>query len=148
MSYTPHDRVSIDTGSDTPVEQSHRDQCDVNEIIRRFKRNGLLDHQNHRQPMYGDFTAASSLQESIELVTAAQDDFDSIPAKVRAAALNSPVQFLEMLSTPEGVAILEKAGLEVSEEGSPTPHVPPVAEPAPSDPSTPPTPPPPADPTP
>lgn len=111
------------------TKQSFRDQCDINVIVEKHRRTGLITHVNNRTPLYGDFSKATDLQSAIERVHAAEDSFDALPSGVRAAAENSPVRFLEMLDNPAEVELLEKAGLTLDEK-SPPASKPPVREPA------------------
>lgn len=53
------DAVSEETGlkceDGTRTQQQFKDECDINEIMRRFGKTGQVP-SNVRAPMYGDFT--------------------------------------------------------------------------------------------
>ena len=61
------EEVSLSTGTDTSIDpdtgeelesltqQSFKDECDINEIVRRFGLTGQLP-ENFRAPVSGDFT--------------------------------------------------------------------------------------------
>lgn len=100
-------------GGPTRTKQSEANDVNVNEIIKRHRRTGVVTHWSGRMPMYGDFSAQVTLQDSLNLVLEAQESFMSLPAEVRRAAKNDPVELLRMLATEEGSADLVAAGLEV-----------------------------------
>lgn len=104
--------VTIDGDTaNSRTKQSHKDECDVNNIVRKHASTGLLNHVTRREPLYGDFTGVISLQDSLENVAAAQAEFDALPSAIRAAANNDPLEFARMVAHPEGAAALEEAGL-------------------------------------
>lgn len=97
------------------VQGNLADQCDLNRIVKRYAQTGVWDHLSPRQPTYGDFTGARSLDEAYELVRQAEEEFYSLPADVREKAANDPVRFLEMLASEDGAEILRQAGLPIGD---------------------------------
>lgn len=97
----------------------------------RFGQTGVWSHLAPVEPRYGDFSVSMELAEAMNLIDEAEAAFEVLPAKVRAAAENDPVRFAEMLASPEGVDILEKAGLPIDREISDHQDLPPrsLAEP-------------------
>lgn len=75
-------------------------------------------HLNPRAPTYGDFTLAVGLQEAIDLVDLAQDNFNELPAEVRSACNNDPVILLRALADPSKAQVLVDLGLPLSEEAT------------------------------
>lgn len=125
------------------TKQSFREACDINFIVKQHASTGVLTHLNPIQPTYGDNGPAIDLQASIQAVRDAQLEFDSLPAAVRQAAQNSPVQLLEMLGDEGAFQHLVEVGLPVD---SPPPDLagapPGQVGPPPSTAGTPPAPPP------
>lgn len=113
-----YERVRLPThnGSETRTKQSFKDDCDINLIVKRHASTGLWSHLANRTPLYGDFTQATELQDAIEKVNAAEDEFFVLPAAVRAACNNNPVQFYNMMGAEEAVRLLADAGLPMSAE--------------------------------
>ena len=109
------------------TERHHAAHLDVASIA-----NAVMAGQREvPELVYGDMTTtAQSLQEALDRIEMAQDQFDAIPANVRLKADNSIVRFAEMLETEESTQVLVDAGLElqgfepsepvVVAEGSPT----------------------------
>lgn len=106
-------------GETSRTKQSFKDDCDINLIVERHASTGIWDHLNPRQPTYGDFTLATALQDAIALVSSADDDFEALPAKVRALCDNDPVKLLQLSSEPGGFAELVNAGLPTLPEHKP-----------------------------
>lgn len=88
-------------------------ETDINKIVSQYQKTGRFDYVNPQIPMYGDFTAANSLQEAMDLVQSAEDGFRSLPPSVRNVAGGDPTELLRMLATEDGRAALEEAGMEI-----------------------------------
>lgn len=112
-------RVSTRVRGESKTQQHQAQAADVNLIVERHAQTGVWDRVNPRQPMYGDFSGSVDLASAMELVESAHAQFMEIPPSVRRVADNSPVRFLEMMATQEGVQALAEAGLPVSEDGAP-----------------------------
>lgn len=109
------------------TKQSDALASDVNAIVKRHIAHGVPLPVSGREPRYGDFSSAMSAHESLNRVFELQDQFMELPASVRDVCGNSPVRFLELSETPEGMDRLVKAGMP--EERKPKAE-PPAAAPA------------------
>lgn len=110
------ERVQIEFSGQGRTHQEHKDDCDINRIVKTFTRTGQVTHVNRSQPFFGDFTGPVELGEAIAAVGEARTAFQALPARVRHVSGNSPVHFLELMSDPEGRTILEEAGLKITED--------------------------------
>jgi phage internal scaffolding protein len=79
------------------TKQSFRDECDINNILRKFNVTGELP-AGSVQPQYGDFSGITDYQSALNAVMAAQDSFLALPAKVRARFDNDPALFVDFAS--------------------------------------------------
>jgi phage internal scaffolding protein len=79
------------------TQQSFRDECDINNILRKFNVTGQLP-VGSVQPQYGDFSGITDYQSALNAVMAAQDSFLELPAKIRAKFDNDPALFVEFAS--------------------------------------------------
>lgn len=109
--YTPY----VDPGLDCSVEPSLTDQsqakdCDVNVIVDRFMRTGVMP-QMSGNPIYGDFSDPVSYQEALARVMLAEEQFLGLDAKTRARFDNDPARFLEFASDPKNVDAMVDMGL-------------------------------------
>lgn len=86
--------TALDTGEDTPTIQSAKEECDINELVRRFGITGQLP-TDLRPLRYGDFTDATDFRSAMDAVVAAKDTFMELPGEVRARFHHDPQEFLE-----------------------------------------------------
>lgn len=88
-------RVTIDCSEGDRTQQSFKDECDVNALMKKFERDGLLDHVNRLEGRYGDFGTGDDFHSSMIKVQAAQEMFMTLPAKLRAEFVNDAGAFLD-----------------------------------------------------
>lgn len=93
------------------TKQSDKDFTDVNHIIARYKKTGLIDHVARGVAQYGDFTSVNEYQESLNRVIRANDSFMALPAAVRAKFDNDAGLFFEYVTNPANHAELVQMGL-------------------------------------
>lgn len=128
-------RVAFATEGPSMTKQADADGCDINKIMRRYEKTGVVEHVNRFQGDYGDFTSVQDYQTSVNQVLAAQEAFNSLPSKVRRRFDNDPASFLAFVgdeaNREEMVELgLLKAPQEPAGEGGDDP-VPPLPEPSP-----------------
>lgn len=92
------------------TQQSFRDECDINNILRQFNVTGQLP-VGSVQPQYGDFSGITDYQSALNAVMAAQDSFLALPAKVRAKFDNDPALFVDWASDEANKDEMKALGL-------------------------------------
>ena len=92
------------------AQQHFKDECDINNILRQFNITGLLPEQP-LSPRYGDFTGIGDYHTALNRVMAAQDEFDALPALIRARFDNDPSKLIEFLENSENRPEAEELGL-------------------------------------
>lgn len=100
----PFDRVPCDflPEGESMTKQSFMTDCDVNNIMKRFERTGVIEHVNKFNGDYGDFTdLPSDYHEAMNQVREADEMFLTLPAKVRETFANDPGRFLAMVTAAE-----------------------------------------------
>lgn len=111
-----------DKESEDLCEQSHKKDCDINEIVRRHEISGYVDEfLVRKEGVYGDFTQFRDYQENLNTVIAAQDAFDSLRAEVRKRFDNDPMKLMEFLSDKKNREEAIKLGLVNAAVPAPTP---------------------------
>lgn len=93
------------------TKQSHKEECDINFVMRRFEKTGQLPDMIRADARYGDFSNVPDYQESLNVVFHAQEQFAALSAKVRARFDNDPSKFLEFASNPKNSMEMVKLGL-------------------------------------
>ncbi len=112
--YVPHNRVQIAFDDPSRTMQSMRDECDINGIMRKYEKHGLLDHLNAHQGDYGDFSSFTSYHDSMNQVRLADEMFMTIPAKTREVFRNDPSAFLQFAQDPANAEKMVEYGLAVA----------------------------------
>ncbi len=137
--YGPHEPALYAFKGD-PVSLTHQSEapaCDINQIMKRFQKTGVLEHQNTFEGKYGDFTdLPMDYHTSVNAVLEADQMFASLPNTIRKKFGNDPGNFLDFVADPKNAAEMVEMGLanapnDVIER---TPAE--TAEPAPTEPKT------------
>lgn len=110
------------------TEQSFKDQCDINNIVKQYERTGLMPHTRPNQPVYGDISDAPSFLEAQNIVVAGKEAFASLPAHVRDRFQNDPVRFLAFMDDDSNYDEAVKLGLMKPRSVDSDPVVEPVAK--------------------
>lgn len=110
---------SNDPYSKSRTHQSFKSECDVNNIMAKYRRTGVLTHLSSKTPQYGDFTNVSDYQSALLAVQDATDSFMSLPAQLRAKFDNDPAAFLAFAEKPENANFLVDLGLSPKIEDTP-----------------------------
>lgn len=112
-------RVSISFEGTVPrTHQSFKDECDINQIVRKSQANGRLPDLIKTNPKYGDFSEPLTYQESLNVVIHANDQFANLTAQTRKKFNNDPAQFLEFAANPENLPEMVKLGLATKRENN------------------------------
>lgn len=117
------------------TKQSYKDECDINNIMARFVRTGVLEFTNKNQARYGDCTGLE-YQEAVLKVAAAKSLFAELPSELRARFENEPGRLLEFIQNPRNREEARELGLlkpeEPTSEAQATPPAPPHGATAPA----------------
>lgn len=100
------------------TKQSFKDECDINFIMKRYEKTGVIDFVNRRAARFGDATA-QDFHESMCLVRDASAAFDGLPAHLRSRFQNDPEQLLAFLDDDENRAEAVKLGLVEEKKAEP-----------------------------
>lgn len=82
------------------TEQNHKDECDVNKIIRKYDKTGLITHISKIEAKFGDMTGGD-FKEAHDLVINAKRMFDELPSNIRNRFKNNPEELLTFMEDPE-----------------------------------------------
>lgn len=98
--YREDGSLSVTTLNKEPslTEQHHKDSCDVNKIVARFMKTGLMTNVRKEQPMYGDFTNITDYHTARLRIQEAEESFMTLPAQLRARFENDPGKLIDFLS--------------------------------------------------
>jgi len=116
--YGPHLKISISFPEKGRTKQSFKDECDINNIMARYLKTGVLDYTNKREGSYGDATSLD-FQSSMDLVARAKSSFSQLPAKLRARFNNNPGELLAFTEDADNYDEAVKLGLVKAVEAPP-----------------------------
>lgn len=95
------------------TDQSQTEDCDVNKIVDRFMKTGVLPGVDVER-VYGDFSAVTDYHQAMNVISHAQQQFEGLDAKVRKRFGNDPAEFLAFCNDPKNAQELVKLGLAKS----------------------------------
>lgn len=79
------------------TQQNLKEETDVNAILKRYSKTGILSHVNEAKAVYGDFTNITSYQDALVYVQTAMSEFMDLPANIRKEFDNDPQQLVAFL---------------------------------------------------
>lgn len=92
--------VSTEFKEDSMTVQSFKDSCDINNIMKKYQRTGVIDHINVYEPQYGEVDG-TTFTEAMQTVANATTMFMDLPGRVREAFDHDPAKFLDYVDQAE-----------------------------------------------
>ena len=109
-----HDAASNASGlvceEPTRAQQHHKDECDINVILERFGKTGMMP-VNAISGTYGDFSGVHDYHTALNAIIASESEFAALPAQIRNRFQNDPSNLIEFLDNPKNKAEAESLGL-------------------------------------
>jgi len=109
--YRKHPRFYTPVGGPSLTQQHMKDECDINRILKKYQKEGILRHVAKFAGRYEDLPDSIDYQESLNAVMAAQEAFISLPSSVRGRFDNDPGRFLAFVGDPANSNELVSMGL-------------------------------------
>lgn len=125
--YGPKLKSTLDDFEPTRTKQSMKEECDINFIVAKFQKTGLIEHQRQHEGQYGEF-AEIDYHEAMNIVTTAQEMFLTVPSSIRKQFNNDPGAFIDFALNEDNREKLVEMGL-VEPTRPPVPGLPPVDPP-------------------
>lgn len=92
-------------------------ECDINQIMAKFQKTGMITHIKERGATYGDMPMAEDFHEAMSLVAEANTMFAELPSTVRERFKNDAAQFLEFVNDEDNRDAMVEMGLLPALEG-------------------------------
>ena len=105
------ERLPFFTQGESLTHQSMAPECDINRIMAKWQKTGVIEHANTFQGEYGDFAEIPTYQEAMNKVIRGQEVFMTLPSSVRKKFDNDPHQFLEFATDPSNADQMVEMGL-------------------------------------
>lgn len=96
--YSPAVSVTLETPDETMTKQAFKDECDINNIVNKYQKTGIVTHVQQRQPSYG-YAPSADFQTAVNLVHQQREQFAHLPSEIRAKFDNDPLKLLEYVET-------------------------------------------------
>lgn len=114
----PVPRIKCDVNSKkgrSLTVQSAREECDINAIMARYEKTGLMKDPNTgaptRIPQFGDFSDIGDYHAVMTRLADLQDQFMKLPAKIRARFDNDPGKLVAFVEDDRNYAEAVKLGI-------------------------------------
>lgn len=114
--YIPHQAVKVYTGTETIVEQHHEENTNINKIINRYRRSGVLPE--NRQGTYMDVSNVPELHEAKLQMRNALKLYEELPKEIT----DNFDDIEDFLSTMEQIENDNATNLENAENTGRPPH--------------------------
>lgn len=93
------------------TQQHHKDECDINNILKKYKRTGQITHLARSQGVYADLSTSKDYFEAVLTVQNAQKAFDTLPSETRKRFGHNPAQLLDFINNDKNYDECVKMGL-------------------------------------
>lgn len=103
--YSPSEPQHHPKCGKTMTEQHHEKHCNINNIMAKYQKTGLIDHVKKHGGTYGDVTG-QEFKEAQDLIASQKSIFYELPSSVRDQLGNDPANYLNLVMTDEGVGVL------------------------------------------
>lgn len=100
----------INTGKESRTKQSFKKQCDINVIMKKYEKTGLITHTK-QHGHYGDFTNVTDYHAALNAVHEANEGFMTLPASLRKRFGNDPAKLIEFLNDSKNLDEAIELGL-------------------------------------
>lgn len=117
--FVEHDRVALSTPGPSMTRQEFQAECDINQIMRRYEKTGVISHVARRVPQYLDVSETPDLQSALNMLERATEAFMSLPANVRKRFDNDPSEFVKFASDVKNLDQMREWGLAPPRETLP-----------------------------
>jgi phage internal scaffolding protein len=110
------------TGDPGRAQQQFKDECDVNNVIARYKVQGLARvRSDYARGEFMNLASAPDLHTALNIVAAANETFAALPASLRKEYDNDPAKFVEAVHDSKSRETFEKLGLMKPKASDPLP---------------------------
>ena len=83
LDYKSRKRVQLKCPGKGKTKQGFKDETDINQIMKKYMKTGILENAKQFEPEYG-FATSDDFQASMEIITKAQTMFDALPSQARS----------------------------------------------------------------
>lgn len=122
--YVEHDAAAFAEPEmlDGCTRQEFAEECDINVLLARYEKTGVLNHFNRGEAAYLDLSeGVPDLMTAMAVLDKAQTAFMSLDARTRAEFDNDPVKFVQFAEDPANLERMREFGLAPPAPAEPPP---------------------------
>lgn len=97
--------------SKSRTQQHFKDEVNINTIMRKAKRSGILPFKGPEDSVFQDLTGITDYKESLDRIIAIDQRFQQLPANIRSKFGNNPDAILKYLQDPNNEKEARSLGL-------------------------------------
>lgn len=96
--YSPHNAAdyAIHSDQESMTKQSFKESCDINNIMAKYQKTGVIDHISIYEAHYGEMSG-QDFKEQLDQVTFAMTMFNDLPSAAREYFEQDPAKFLDFM---------------------------------------------------
>lgn len=140
-----HERVQTHSVGESLTVQNEIENCDINNIMKKYEKTGLIDHVREHPGQYVDLVAPESYHAALNVILEAQSSFHQLPAALRKRFNNDPAEMLAFTQDDKNIPEMRELGMLPPLEAGPAMPAPEQPQPTAADPAAPAAPPSPAE---
>lgn len=112
VEHGPHaSDVDCQSANDGMCRQEFANECDINVLMARYEKDGVVNHFARGEPKYMDVSNVPPYDVAIQQVRDAEEAFMKLNARVRSRFDNDPGQFMDFCADPKNLEQLREWGL-------------------------------------
>lgn len=116
MFYKESKKRPVITCDDGLTKQSMRDETDINLIMAKYQKTGMINFVNSRKGEYMEVPDVD-FQTAMDAVVQGNQMFADMPSNLRKQFNNDPGQFMDFVHNPENKEAMYELGLAERPEG-------------------------------
>lgn len=117
MSMKKNRDVKVPAGK-SRTKQEFKKQADINLIMNRIHRTGMVDHLAVGRPIFADVSRVENLHETMNKVKRSEEAFLHLPLHIRARFENKMINLVNFLQDPKNEKEAVELGLLKKPQGS------------------------------
>jgi phage internal scaffolding protein len=112
----------------TRAQQHHKEECDINVILRKFGKTGTLPI-NPSEALYPDFSDAVDYHTALNQIIASEREFDLLPSHIRKHFDNDPAKLVYFMQDKKNYDEAVNLGLIAKKPAFTEPEIQPTVTP-------------------
>jgi phage internal scaffolding protein len=93
------------------TKQSFKKECDINNILAKYRKTGMIDHIRENNGQYVDVPESFDYHGAMNIVAKASSMFEELPSDLRKKFDNDAGAFLDFVNNPENADAMRDLGL-------------------------------------